>query len=239
MEAQIQTCIVILKTKVAVTWINTSHIPTVRAPHSKTAFHKCNVCFSMKSFYQTDDLLESGKHDDTSWGHYKQFIGSYQKLIGLIHLFKASCIVGTQWIGGIFTGIYDLYYHYFFSPGIRQPCVIFNGHISFSRTSPLLCKCKFPASHSLTALRRRMKFLCYFNRWQWQNVFLMLQVTHLLLSWGPRGLWGSILLLSIYWEAIFGLKTLVHSAWSTSWTTGDLLFAHPVTHLWTSAWTVL
>lgn len=94
-----------------------------------------------------------------------------------------------------------------FSPGIHQPCVIFNGHISFSRTSSLLSKCKLPASHSLTVLRRRMKFLCYVNRWQWQNVFLMLQVIHLLLSWGPRQLWGNILLLSIYWEA-FGLKTL-------------------------------
>ena len=44
-----------------------------------------------------------------------------------------------------------------FSPGIHQPCVTFNGHISFSRTSSLLSKCKFPASHSLTA---KMCFSC-------------------------------------------------------------------------------
>ena len=127
----------------------------------------------MKSFYQTDDLLESGKHDDTSWGHYKQFIGSYQKLIGLIHLFKASCIVGTQWIGGIFTGIYDLYYHYcslqaFVSPVLSSMAtshfpelVLSSANASFLRPIPWQrCVGAWSSSATLTVDNDKMCFSC-------------------------------------------------------------------------------
>ena len=50
---------------------------------------------------------------------------------------------------------------------------------------------------------------------------------------------ANILLLSICREPIFGQRTLLHSAHSTNWATGDLLFAHPITHLWASTWIVL
>lgn len=115
-------------------------------------------------------------------------------------------------------------------PGIHQHCVIFNGHISLSRTSSLLSKCKFPASHSLTVLRRLHSSSATLTVDSDKMCFSCPGSSISCLAWGPRGLWGNIYCCP--YTGLFGLKTLKRFLCiSLSWTTGDLLFAHPAAYI--------